>query len=181
MLSLFGYVSISALFFKIDFIIGIITGLIFLVLIFIVYKYFSIIEIRQKQNEIILQKPLQFKKIKLNFSEVIGYNFFVMSAKSNDYMGLKIITKNYFYYLSDFETENFHEIENEIIRHFTLCKKGTIEKENDEQKSIEINNRKKAKERQSKDIKDIIKMSKFLSLFMVFGSILDFYTHQTIK
>ena len=178
-LLLFGFVSISALFINTDYIIGIITVIIFLVLI--VIKYLSLIEICFVQNKIIFQKPLQFKKTELDFSEIIGYNFFVMTAKSNDYIGLKIITKNRFYYLSDFETENFHQIESEIINHFKLCKKGSNEEENEEQKHIEINSRNEIKKYQEKQIVSILKIFKFLSFFMVLMSILDFYIHKTIN
>ena len=180
-LLLFGFVSISALIINTDYIIGIVTVIIFLVLIVIVIKYLSLIEICFVQNKIIFQKPLQFKKTELDFSEIIGYNFFVMTAKSNDYIGLKIITKNHFYYLSDFETENFHQIESEIINHFKLCKKGSNEEENEEQKHIEINSRNEIKKNQEKQIASILKIFKFLSFFMVLMSILDFYIHKTIN
>jgi Na+/melibiose symporter-like transporter len=180
-LSLFGFVSLSALFFDVDFILGIITGLIFLVLIFVVFKYFSVIEIRHKQNKIILQNPLQLKKIELDFSEIIGYNFFVLSAKSHDYIGLKIITSEHIYYLSDFETKNFHLIENEFIKYFKLIKKGSFGEESNEQKFIEINRRNEVKKNQKKEIKSILEIFKYLSLFMVLASIVDYIIYKTIN
>jgi hypothetical protein len=181
LLLIFGFVSISALFININYIIGIITGVIFSILIFIAIKYLSLIEICYMQNKIIFQKPLQFKKTELNFSEIMGYNFFVMTAKSNDYIGLKIITKKHFYYLSDFETKNLHQIESEIINHFKLCKKGSNEEENKEQKHIEITSRNEIKKNQKIQITSILKIFKFLSFFMVLMSILDFYIHETVN
>src|SRR5690606_8966941 len=96
------------------------TVIIFSLLLYSIFRFANIIEIDQNENKIVFRKPAILRKATYKFSEVKGFSFSQYHARGIFYRVIKIKTLNSTYYLSDFETKNFNELETLLVENFTL-------------------------------------------------------------
>lgn len=153
-------------------IIAMVTFLFFLLLLGSIYKFGSVIELNLRDEILTVQRPFIFKKMIYKFSEVRGFGFENYFARGITYQTLKIRVMNKTFYISDFETKNFKELEAIFLNKFQL-----LDQNNkiiiDERRKIEIQKREMEKQNQTKEILILLRNAKFLCGFMILITIMD--------
>lgn len=152
--------------------IGMVTFMFFLLFLVSIYKFGSVIELNLRDEILTVQRPFIFKKMIYKFSEVKGFGFENYFARGITYRALKIKVLNKTFYISDFETKNFNELQEIFCNKFQL-----LDQNNriiiDERRKIEIQKREKEKQNQTKETLIFLRNAKFLCGFMILITILD--------
>ncbi|RKS01570.1 hypothetical protein [Flavobacterium sp. 102] len=151
---------------------GSMTSVLFLVFIFSIYRFGNIVEINLRDEILIVRKPFIFKKMIYKFSDIIGFSFSSYHARGISYRAIKIKALDNTFFISDFETKNFNDLEVILLNKFQLLDQNSKIIDN-ERRELEIQKREHQKQNQAKEITTLLRYAKILGGFMVLVTVWD--------